>query len=154
MASKIEKRDYTKTELIFGNAAVIAWITLGAVACSLFNVYVGLGFFALLAFLVYYRLGKKGCVSCFYCKTCTIGFGKLFDVFFTKRGTENVNRKALKLFPFVYLLLVVVPVAFTLFSLVKQFSFLTVGLLIAILLFSVLSGYARRTQLLSTGKKC
>jgi hypothetical protein len=105
MAAIKEKRDYTVSELILGNAAVITWIVLGSVACSLFNVFVGLGFFALTAFLVYYRIGKKGCLSCFYCKTCTIGFGKLFDVFFTKRGTENLNRKAMKLFPFVYLLL-------------------------------------------------
>ncbi len=146
MATVKQKREYTTSELILGNATVIAWIMLGAVACSLFNVFAGLAFFALSAFLVYYELGKKGCLSCFYCKTCTIGFGKLFDVFFAKKGTENLNRKALKIFPYVYLLLAVVPIAFILVSglLAQQFSALQLCLVAAILFFSVISGFARR----------
>jgi hypothetical protein len=146
-----EKKDYATSELILGNAAVIAWIVLGTVACSLVNIFVGLVFFALSAFLVYYRLGKKGCLSCFYCKTCTIGFGKLFDLFFTKDGTENVNRKALKLFPYVYLLLAVVPIAFIVVSaLTQQFAILQLSLLVPIVVFSGFSAYARRRNLFLT----
>jgi hypothetical protein len=150
MATIKEKRDYTTSELFLGNAVVITWIMLGTVACSLFNIFIGLAFFTLSAFLVYYQLGKKGCLSCFYCKTCTIGFGKLFEVFFSKRGTENLNRKALKLFPYVYLLLAVVPIAFVLVSglLTQQFSALQLGLVAAILLVSLISGFARRKNLL------
>ncbi len=151
MAAIKEKRDYTTSELILGNAAVIAWIVLGTVACSLVNVFVGIGFFVLSAFLVYYRLGKKGCLSCFYCKTCTIGFGKLFDLFFTKEGTENVNRKALKLFPYVYLLLAVVPIAFIVISaLTQQFSILQLSVLAPMLVFSGFSSFARRNLLVKT----
>ena len=101
-ASK-NRREYSMTQIILGNAAIIAWILLGTVACGLFNLLGALGFFALAAFLIYYELGKKGCLSCYLCKTCTIGMGKLPDFFFAKTGTFNVNRKALRLFPYVYI---------------------------------------------------
>jgi hypothetical protein len=142
--AKKEKRDYSKTEIALGNLAIITWGLLGATACSLLNIFAGFGFLALAAFLVYYELGKKGCLSCFYCKTCTIGMGKLFDVFFTKSGTENLNRKAVKLFPFVYLLLTALPIGVLLFYLIQQVSVFKLVLLVGILLFAIPSGVARR----------
>jgi hypothetical protein len=147
MTAAKEKREYTKTELYLGNLVVITWILVGATVCMLFNVFAGLAFAAVLGFLIYYEIGKKGCVSCFYCKTCTIGIGKMFDVFFTKRGKENVNRKALKLFPFVYVLISVVPIVLVLIAIAEQFTVLKLALLVGLLVFSTVSGLgvARRT---------
>ncbi|MGD6852266.1 MAG: hypothetical protein ACQCN6_09435 [Candidatus Bathyarchaeia archaeon] len=147
MATNKEKREYTKTEVYLGNLVVITWILLGAAVCALFNIFAGLAFAAVLGFLIYYEIGKKGCVSCFYCKTCTIGMGKIFDVFFTKRGKENVNRKALKLFPFVYVLISFVPIVLVLFAIIQQVTVLKLGLLVGLLIFSFVSGIgvARRT---------
>jgi hypothetical protein len=71
--------------------AIILWITLGSAAVGLFNLLASLGYFSLLAFLVFFELGKHGCVTCYYCKTCTIGMGKLPEFFFKKNGTANVN---------------------------------------------------------------
>ena len=99
------RKDYSKTELIFGNLAIILWIGLGALSCALFYPLTTVLFFGLAAFLVFYELGKHGCVTCYYCKTCTIGIGKLPELFFRETGTANVNRRALRLFPFAYLLL-------------------------------------------------
>ena len=107
-------------------------------------------FLALASFLVFYELGKKGCVNCFWCKTCTIGMGKLPDLFFTKTTIENlnINRKALKLFPYVYLLLSAVPIALTVVSLIQNFAIYTLMLLVALAAFSVLTGALRRNVLI------
>jgi hypothetical protein len=68
-------KDYSKAELIFGNLAIIFWIGLGAFSFAFFFTFAAVLFFGLVAFLVFYELGKHGCVTCYYCKTCTIGMG-------------------------------------------------------------------------------
>ncbi len=137
------RKDYSKTELFFGNLAIILWISLGALACALFYLLSAVLFFALASFLVFYELGKHGCVTCFYCKTCTIGMGKLPELFFTKAGTANVNRRALRLFPFVYLLLSALPLALIGVSLIQEIAVYKLVLLALVLVFSVYSGVIR-----------
>lgn len=148
--AQINKREYTKSQLIFGNLAVAAWILLGAASCWLFSPFAALGFLALASFLVFYKLGKKGCVNCFWCKTCTIGMGKLSYLFYTKTSIEdlNINRKALKLFPYVYLLLSVVPIAITAVSIIQSFAVYSVVLLLVLVTLSVLTGSLRRNLLI------
>lgn len=145
----INKREYTKSQLIFGNLAVAAWILLGAASCWLFSPFAALGFVALASFMVFYKLGKKGCVNCFWCKTCTIGMGKLPYLFYTKTSIEdlNINRKALKVFPYVYLLLSVVPIAVTAVFVIQSFSVYSVVLLAALAALSILTGSLRRKLL-------
>jgi hypothetical protein len=146
-----QKREYSKTELVFGNLAILIWILLGTVT---FWIYVSFGaiiFLALMAFLVFYELGKKGCVSCFLCKTCTIGMGKLPNLFFTKTTIENlnINRKALKLFPFVYILLGVIPISLTVVSILQYYNIYSIVVLAALTAFSVLTGILRRKMLVN-----
>ena len=130
-------KEYSKWELIFGNFAIIIWIVLGAFSCWLFYPLSAIGFFALAAFLVFFELGKHGCQTCYYCKTCTIGMGKLPELFFTKNGTANVNKKALKLFPFVYLFLSLVPLVLAVVSTLQDFSAFKFLLVTLLLLFSI-----------------
>ena len=141
-----QKREYSKSELVFGNLAIAVWILLGTAASWLFFSFGAILFLALAGFLVFYELGKKGCVSCFYCKTCTIGMGKLPELFFTKTTVENlnINRKALKLFPFVYLLLVLVPLACTTVSIIQHLAIYNLLLFLSLVAFSVLTGTIRR----------
>lgn len=146
MTTRRDKIQYSNTRLFLGNFIIIVWVILGAVACWIFNPFGALGFFALSGFSIYYELGKKGCLSCFLCKTCTIGFGKLFDVFFSKNGNENLNRKARRLFPFVYLFLTVIPISFILISLLESLSIFKGVLLIALVTFSVVSGIVSLTR--------
>jgi hypothetical protein len=142
------KREYSKFEMIFGNFAIILWILVGTWACWLFFLPAAVGFLVLVAFLVYYKLGKKGCLNCYYCKTCTIGIGKLPEFFFAKNGTANVNGKALKLFPLVYLLLSAVPIILLSISIIREISAYKFALLSLALLFSVYTGFIRRKILL------
>jgi len=141
------RKEYSKAELVFGNLAIILWIGLGAVSCSLLYALASLAFFALAAFLIFFELGKHGCVTCYYCKTCTIGMGKLPELFFRKGGTANVNSHALRLFPFVYFLLSVVPIFIVAFSLVQEMVFYKVVLLASLLVFSSYTGIVRRKNL-------
>ncbi len=142
-----KKREYTKSEIILGNTAIVSWILLGTVACWLFFSIGSMGYFALMVFLVYYELGKKGCLNCYYCKTCTIGVGKLPDFFFSKNGTTNVNRKALKLFPLVYSLLTAVPIVLFAVSIIQESALYKIALLGLLLMFSLYSGLVRKKTL-------
>jgi len=142
-------KDYSKKELIFGNLAIILWIGLGALSCAFFYPLTAFLFFGLAAFLIFYKLGKHGCITCYYCKTCTIGIGKLPELFFKQAGTANVNRRALKLFPFAYLLLSALPITLTVVSFFQEISVSKVALLAAVLTFSVYTGVIRRRILLN-----
>jgi hypothetical protein len=143
------RKDYSKAELILGNLAIILWIGLGALSCALFNPLTAVLFFGLATFLVFYELGKHGCVTCYYCKTCTIGIGKLPELFFREAGTANVNRRALRLFPFTYLLLSALPLTLIVISSFKETTVYKVVLLASILAFSVYTGIIRRKTLVS-----
>ena len=136
-------KDYSKTELFFGNFVIVLWIGLGALSCALFYPYAAVLFFGFAAFLVFYELGKHGCVTCYYCKTCTIGMGKLPELFFRRAGTANVNRRALRLFLFTYLLLSALPAILTVVSFFQGISTYKIGLLAAILAFSMYTGIVR-----------
>ena len=144
-----DRKDYPKSELIFGNLAIVLWIGLGALSCALFFPLTAFVFFGLVAFLIFYELGKHGCVTCYYCKTCTIGIGKLPELFFRQAGTANVNRRALKLFPFAYLLLSALPITLIVISFFHEIAVLNVALLAAVLAFSMYTGVIRRQILLS-----
>jgi hypothetical protein len=143
-------KDYSKAELTFGNLAIILWISLGALSCALFYPLTAFLFFGLAAFLIFYELGKHGCVTCYYCKTCTIGMGKLPGLFFRQGGTANVNPKALKLFPLVYLLLSALPLTLIVISFLQKVALYNAVLLVAVLGFSVYSGIIRWQTLVSS----
>lgn len=149
MESPIRKtKEYSKFELIFGNLAIILWIVLGAMSFWLFYPIVAIVFFVTASFLVFYQLGKHGCTTCYYCKTCTIGIGKLPALFFSKGGTANVNKRALKQFPFVYSLLSLVPLVFIVISTIETITIIKITVLILLLTFSIYSGVIRRKSLI------
>jgi hypothetical protein len=129
--------------------AIILWIVFSSAAVGLFYPLASLGYFSLLAFLVFFELGKHGCVTCYYCKTCTIGIGKLPEFFFKKNGTANVNRKALRLFPFVFVLLSVVPILLVAFSVIQELTLGKILILVSILFFSLYTGTIRRKTILT-----
>jgi hypothetical protein len=138
------RKQYSAFELVFGNLAIILWISLGALAFTFFYWPVAPVFFALSAYLVFYELGKHGCLTCYYCKTCTIGIGKLPELFFKPTGTANVNKRAIRIFPFVYLLLSALPIVFVAASIFQQAAIYKVVLLSAVLVFSAYTGFIRR----------
>ena len=79
--------------------------------------------------------------------------GKLPELFFRQAGTANVNGRALKLFPLVYLILSALPITLITISFVQETSVYKVALLAAILAFSAYTGITRRQTLLSPSSK-
>jgi hypothetical protein len=147
------RKYYPLSGLLLGNLLIAIWIGLGALVCALFYPLAALLFFGVAAFLVFYEVGKRGCVTCYYCKNCTIGMGKLPDLFFRRGGTANVNRRALRFFSVTYLLLSVLPAALMVVSLIQEVAIYKVALLAAILVFSVYTGVVRHQTLLGLPKK-
>jgi hypothetical protein len=141
-------KDYSKAELIFGNLAIIFWIGLGAFSFAFFFPLAAILFFGVVAFLVFNELGKHGCVTCYYCKTCTIGMGKLPELFFAKAGTANVNKKAMRLFPFVYLLLSLVPLVLYVISILQTVTVFKIVALALLLSISIYSGSIRMRNII------
>jgi hypothetical protein len=147
-APQRKTKDYSKSELIFGNLAIVLWILLGAYSCWLIYPLSAIGFFALASFLVFFELGKHCCQTCYLCTTCTIGIGKLPELFFRKAGTANVNKKAMELFPFVYLLLSLVPIVLYVVSVMQTITVLKILTFAILLLISSYSGVIRRKNLM------
>ena len=75
--------------------------------------------------------------------------GKLPEFFFKTEGTANVNRKAQRIFPLVFVLLSVVPAALVAFSIIQELAFYKTALLAAILAFSLYNGIVRRKTLVT-----
>jgi hypothetical protein len=138
---------YAMPELLLGNLMIAVWILLGSLSFAIYYPLAVVPFIAVAAFLVFYKIGKKGCVTCYYCKNCTIGMGKLPSLFFKHEKTVNVNVKALKLFPWAFLLMSAVPTVLIVVSLFQEVTAFRVGLLCAVLAFSLYSGVAKRDTL-------
>lgn len=138
---------YAMPELLVGNLLIAVWILLGAISFTIYYPLAAIPFIAIAAFLVFYKIGKKGCVTCYYCKNCTIGMGKLPSLFFKHEKTANVNVKALKLFPWTFLLISAVPAVLLVVSLFQEVTVFKVALLCAVLAFSLYSGYAKSETL-------
>jgi hypothetical protein len=79
-----EKLDFTRRLLIWGNLALPTWIFLAFLNVFFYNWLYGYLYLLLLAFMVYIILRRLGCSSCYKCKACTSGFGRLSGVFFGK----------------------------------------------------------------------
>lgn len=138
---------YAMPELLLGNLLIAVWILLGSLSFAIYYPLAAVPFIAVASFLVFYKIGKKGCVTCYYCKNCTIGMGKLPSLFFKHERTANVNVKALKLFPWTFLLVSAVPIILFVVSLFQEVTAVRVALLCAVLAFSLYSGIIKRQTL-------
>jgi cobalamin synthase len=138
------KKESSKSMIIFGNLTLILWIVLGTLACLFFYLLVAWCFAVLSIVLVYHVLRKRCCKTCYYCETCTLGFGKLPELFFGKSGTENVTRSGLKMFPFVYGLLSLLPMVLLIISFAQELVIFKFVIIFLLLFISLYSGIIRR----------
>lgn len=141
-----EAKDYSKASLTAGNLAIVLWIMLSAVACWFFNQVIG-WFFLVSAFaLIFVVLRRLGCSSCYYCKSCTMGFGKLADLFFGSGYMAGVNSSLTLKIVFVYILLGVIPIAFLTVSIIQEFAATKIAVLAGLLLLLFYSGSRRKPR--------
>jgi uncharacterized membrane protein len=123
--SSKEKFEFKQALLIFGNLAILAWVLLASLSLFTFSQWYGWLFLLFAAAIVFLILRRTGCRSCYYCKSCTSGFGRLAGWFFGNRSTKDLNNKtALGLVVFSYVLLSLIPVALLVISLFQGFILL------------------------------
>jgi hypothetical protein len=139
-----DSKGYSKSLLIFGNLAIALWIVLGAISCWFLNPLAGLLFLVLALALVFGILRRLGCNSCYYCKSCTMGFGKLSDLFFGDGYMAGVNSSVALKLVFVYGVLGLVPIIFLTVSIMQEFAVSKIVVLAFLLLLLVYSGSRKK----------
>ncbi len=135
-----EKLEFTKSFLIGGNLALLAWVLLAFFGTWFYNQIYGWLFLVFTAALVYMILRRLGCSSCYYCKSCTSGFGRLAGAYF---GTGDIKRESVGnrtvLVAFIYLILAPLPTAFLILSITQTLALLKVIVLVCLLAISLYS---------------
>jgi hypothetical protein len=140
-----ETKTYSKTLLAVGNLGIVLWIMLSAFACWVFNSLFGLLFLVSAIALTFAILRRMGCSSCYYCKTCTMGFGKLADFFFGQGCMAGVKSSLNLKIIYVYILLGVIPIAFLMVSIIQDFAVTKIAVLASLLVLLFYSA-SRRPQ--------
>ena len=140
--------EYPKTSAVIGNFFMILWIALGTVACWFLYplaawIYI---FFAII--MVFVVLRKLVCTNCYYYdKWCCTGWGKLSALFFKKGEVEDFSTSAgIKLAPFTYGLLSIVPIILIIISILQELSIFKIIILVFLLLISFYSGAISRKK--------
>jgi hypothetical protein len=141
-----EAKAYSKRLLTAGNIAIALWIVLDAVACWFFNPIIGWVFLISAFGLIFVILRRLGCSSCYYCKSCTMGFGKLADLFFGQGYMAGVNSSLTLKIIFVYILLCIAPIAFLSISIIQEFAVTKIAVLALLLLLLSYSGSRRKPK--------
>ena len=144
-----EKLEFTRPLLVLGNLGLLAWVFLAFFGMLFYNQIYGWLYLILEAILIYLILRRLGCSSCYKCKTCTSGFGRLAGAFFGKGYVkkESVGNR-LGLIAFIYFLLLPLPAALIIGSLFQGFALLKIFVLIfllAIAAYSLTTWYTRST---------
>jgi len=137
------KLEFSRRLLIGGNLLVLAWTFLAFLAVWFYNEWAGWLLLLFDAFMVYGILRRLGCSSCYACKTCTSGFGRIAGAFYgteaTKTGSVG-NRKGLLVF--IYVLLFPLPAGLLGASLMQEF---TVAKVLVLALLCIVSAYSLAT---------
>jgi hypothetical protein len=139
-------KEHSKSLLVLGNLGIALWIVISAIACWFFNPLLG-WFFLVSAFvMVFVILRRLGCNSCYYCKSCTMGFGKLADLFFGRGYMAGVNSSIKLKIVFVYGLLGLVPMVFLAVSIMQEFAISKIEVLAFLLFLLLYSGTRKEPQ--------
>jgi hypothetical protein len=137
-------REYSKSLLILGNLGIALWIVISAVACWFFNPILGWLFLVSAFVLVFAILRRLGCSSCYYCKSCTMGFGKLSDLFFGRGYMAGIKSSAGLKVVFVYGLLGLIPIGFLAVSIMQEFTAPKIVVLVFLLVLLIYSGVSKK----------
>ncbi|HEC88254.1 MAG TPA: hypothetical protein ENI52_02940 [Thermoplasmata archaeon] len=140
--------EYPKLNAIIGNFFMLVWIVLGVVACWFLYPLAAWIYLIFAIIIVFVVLRKLVCTNCYYYdKWCNIGWGKLCAVFFKKGDIEKFSiSPGIKIAPFVYGSLTLIPLILLIISLFKGFSTLKLSVLILILIIGFYSGTISRKK--------
>jgi len=135
-----EKIEFTRPFLIYGNLTLLAWVLLAFLGTWLYNQILGWLLLVFTAAAIYLILRRLGCSSCYYCKACTSGFGRLAGAFFGTGFTKkNSVGNRIGFVGFIYFLNAPLPAALLIVSMLKVFTFPKILVLICLLIIAVYS---------------
>ncbi len=77
-----EKIGFTRRFIVLGNLALVAWVFLAFFSVLFYTIIYSWLYLILEAVVIYVILRRLGCSSCYKCKACTSGFGRLAGAFF------------------------------------------------------------------------
>jgi hypothetical protein len=141
-----DAKKYSKSLLVLGNLGIALWIVISAIACGFFNPLLGWLFLVSAFVMIFVILRRLACSSCYYCKSCTMGFGKLADLFFGNGYMAGVNSSVRLKIVFVYGLLGLVPLIFLIVSIMQEFAIFKIGVLAFLLFLLLYSGTRKEPQ--------
>ena len=129
--------------LILGNLALLAWGFLAFFSVLFYTLIYSWLYLIFTVVVVYAVLRRLGCSSCYKCKACTSGFGRLAGAFFGKGSVkkESVGNR-IGLVGFVYFLLLPAPAVLVVLSMLQVF---TVPKLVALVCLLALGAYSLST---------
>ncbi len=134
--------------IIVDNLMMILWIGLGFMGCCFISSLLAAIYLAWAITMIYFVLRKLVCTKCYYYdKWCHSGWGKLSALFFKKVNMENFSTGVVKtLPPLTYGLLLVIPLASTIISMIVSFSMIKIIVLVLLLSVSSYSGAIGRKK--------
>ena len=144
-----EKLEFTRQLNIMGNLALLGWVFLAFFAVLIYVPLYSLLYLIVVVIVIYVILRRLGCSSCYRCKACTSGFGRLAGAFFGRGFVkkESVGNRV-GLVGFIYFLLLPVPATALVFSMLQTLTVLKVLVLFclfAIAAYSLATWYMRST---------
>ena len=143
------KLEFTRLFNILGNLGLLIWMLFAFIGVLFYSQIYGWLYLIVEAGVIYGILRRLGCRNCSKCKVCTMGFGRLAGVFFGKGiiKKESTGRR-IGLIAFVYFLLLPLPAAILVLSMLQDFSVLKALVLVCLLAigaYSLTTWYTRST---------
>lgn len=140
--------EYPKAGIVLGNLMMIVWIALGTIACWFLYSLIAWIYLAFAIIMVFIVLRKLVCINCYYYdRWCCTGWGKLSALFFKKGNIEELSTNTdIKLAPFTYGFLSIVPIILIIVSIIQEFSISKVIVLVLLLSISFYSGAISRKK--------
>ena len=135
-----DKYELTRALLFLGNVAILVWTIIATIALWFYLQATAWIFLLLDVAIIFVFLRRVGCNTCVYCKTCTMGFGRLSAWFFGNRQLKDLsNKTALAFVAIIYCLVAIIPAGFLAFSTFQEFTVLKIVVLSCLLLISIYS---------------
>jgi hypothetical protein len=131
--------------MTLGNFGLLLWVFLASASVTFYNQLYGWLYLIFLFVTVYAILRRLGCSSCYLCKDCTSGFGRLAGIFFGKGYVKKQSvGNRLGWVIVVYVLLLPVPAAFLVMGGFSFASLFVLGCLIALSTISLSTWYNKK----------
>ena len=139
---------FPKNLVLLGNIALAVWIVLDTVAFLLFDIAVGVVFLVAILIAVYGVLHILGCLRpCYNCIKCTHGMGRLAALYFGKRIFKDYKYSyKLPTALFFTVFIGAFPAAFSLYSVIQDFTVIKAVVFVVLLVITIFSGLTWRTK--------